>query len=1086
VPHWHHSSVGRRQLGAPARTSSPRVRLPQFAAQSDGLSFRRLGPTAHCHFNLSAIIRIWTDRVARGDSDRTGGPIAPSRRRGRKNSARNLATERKYVSILRADLHRSSDLITGLALEASIARLAPALKEMRSAVHQYGGIVYREMGDGVFAVFGAPVADDLHAVMACFAALELLRRIEALGDGSIRVRIGVHSGLVIAGPRQLDYTKTYDFDGPPLIMAERLQAIAEPGQALASGACRGLAEGYIHFGTGEAHALKGFANLVMVHPIKGIEELSKWRVTLGRGTAAFVGREAELSHLLALGEAAAGAGHNVIVSGEPGVGKSRLVREALHVLHQRGWQSIEAECSPIVGHSPFSLLKNILLIALSALGEAETAALKAELPVAQSNAMQIVLDGAAADTFPDWTKLAPRARGRAIVDMACAVMTRRIGRQPTLLLIEDVQWADEASAAALEAITSLTKGLKLFVLATARTGDLPGWIERTSDVRLRLAPLERDAGLAMLDQLLGPSPRLKPLKARILEHTGAMPLFIEEVCRGLVEAGRLTGAWGEFEPALEEAELGVPLTVQGVIASRIDRLSPREKRILQVAAAIGPQVPSRLLQVISAVEEAVFRPILTALLTAGMLVGSPEAGQGETSFPHECVRQVAYDATLESDRMQLHRRILAELEAEAAAAHNGQDLAAIMVHHAIQAKEWARAAELATGVARRCFGQSAFSDAKRHYELAIASIDKLPLSPSREAIAIDLRIEARMAYGNLGLVSRWLDLAREAEARALASGDRLRRVPALAMRAAALNFCGAPAEAIEAGEAAVREAGQSGEPGWLAYAEYGLGQARFVAGHYLEAVEMLERAYRRFHLEGAAPPPGAGAAQAALLSCMMICVSEAALGDDEGAAAAQARADAIAAENGAPTAAIAAGFSRGVLLLSRDDIKAAEATLAQSLKLARQHEVHLFIPVLANQHGIALLQLGQTEAAREAFETARHEAELLGHRSAALRAELGLVLCAAASPIGRDAALEAVGRCEQSSRQGGYHPLELEALLIKGALLSASGEDSSASRKAAEQMAARIGAVGTERDVCRMLARVLPPAADGGDGSVFG
>lgn len=985
---------------------------------------------------------------------------------------------------MRSDLHRSSDLVTDLALEDSIARLAPALKEMRTAVHQYGGIVYREMGDGIFAVFGAPVADDLHAVMACFAALELLRRIEALGDDSIRVRIGVHSGLVIAGPRHVDYTKTYDFDGPPLIMAERLQAIAEPGQALASEACRELAAGYIRFGTAQTHALKGFAHPVMIHPIKGVEELSKWRVILGRGTAAFVGRQAELSDLLSLGEAAASAGRNVIVSGEPGVGKSRLVREAVNRLHHRGWQSIETECSPIVGHSPFSLLKDILLAALSALGEAEAAALKDGLPMAQSNAIQIVLDGAAADAFPDWTRLAPRARGRAIVDMACAVVTRQIGRQPTLLLIEDVQWADEASAAALEAITKLTRCLPLVVLVTARTGDLPAWIERTSDRRMLLAPLERDDGLAMLEQILGPSPRLQPLKARILEHTGAMPLFIEEVCRGLVEAGRLTGASGAFEPALEEAELGVPLTVQGVIASRIDRLSPREKRLLQVAAAIGPQVASRLLRVVSAVEESAFRPILAALLTAGMLVCSPEAGEGEIWFPHECVRQVAYDATLESDRVKLHKRILAELEIEEAAAHRRQNLAAIMVHHALQAKEWARAAELATGVARRCFDQSAFSDAKRQYELAMASVDKLPPSPSREAIAIDLRIEARMAYGNLGLVSRWLELAKEAEARALASGDHMRRIPALAMRAAALNFCGAPAEALEAGESAVREAAKSGEPGWLAYAEYGLGQARFVAGRYSEAVEMLEKAYHRFHLEGAAPPPGAGAAQAALLSCMMICLSEAALGDDEGAAAAQARADAIAAANGAAPAAIAAGFSRGVLLLSRDDTRAAEVTLARSLKLARQHDVHLFIPVLANQHGIALLQLGQTEEAREDFETARHEAELLGHRSAALRAELGLVLCMAASPIGRDAALEAVRRCEQSCRQGGYQPLELEALLIKAALLGGSGDDFVASRNAAEQLAARIGAVGTERDVRRMLARILPPAADIADNSI--
>ena len=1021
--------------------------------------------------------------VVLGAFNRKRKAIAPSRRRLGK-SARDLATERKYVSILRADLHRSSDLVTGLALEDSIARLAPALEQMRSAVHQYGGIVYREMGDGIFAVFGAPVADDLHAVMACFAALELLRRIEALGDDSVRVRIGVHSGLVVAGPRNLDYTRIYDFDGPPLIMAERLQAIAEPGEALASEDCRVLAEGYIRFGSGETHALKGFARPVIVHPIKGVEELSKWQVTLGRGTAAFVGREAELSHLLSLGEAAAaGAGHNTIVSGEPGVGKSRLVREVLGVLRQRGWQSMEVECSPIVGHSPFSLLKSILATAISALSDAETAALRTDLPVAQLNAMRIILDGAAADTLPDWARLPARARERAIVDMACAVVARRIGQQSTLLLIEDVQWADEASAPALEAISSLAKRLKLFVLTTARTGDLPAWIERNSDARLVLAPLKRDAGLVMLDQLLGTSPRLQPLKARILEHTGAMPLFIEEVCRGLVEAGRLIGGWGRFEPALDEAALGVPLTVQGVIASRIDRLSLREKRFLQIAAAIGPQAPSHLLKVVSGAKESIFRQMLTALLTAGMLVYSPEAGRTAISFPHECVRQVAYDATLESERVKLHKRILKELEAEAA--NNGKDLAALMVHHAVQAREWARAAELATVVARRCFGQSAFADARRHFELAMASVDKLPASPSREAIAIDLRIEARMAYGNLGMVSRWLDLAKEAEARAVAAGDRVRRVPALAMRAAALNFCGAPTEAIEVGQSAVSEAAESGDRGWLAYAEYGLGQAYYVAGNYAEAVKTLEEAYRRFRFEGAAPPPGGGAAQAALLSCMMICVSKAALGDDEGVAAAQARADEIAKETSTPAAAIAAGFSRGVFLLSRDDIKAAEETLAQSLKLARQHEVHLFVPVLANQHGYALLQLGRIEDAREAFRTAHDEAEYLGHRSAALRSEVGLVLCDAASPLKRKAALEAAIRSEQVSRQGGYQPLELEALLIGGALLDALGEDFSASRAAAERLVARIGAVGTKRDVCRMLARVLgkvPLTVCGGDG----
>ncbi len=1066
----HHGwTAVREEPGTSAGLSNIRTHLSFFAASENVAS-----SPAVSTFNDIADLH-----AAKLVHSPLGGRRRPSSvlRARRKKSAQDLATERKYVSILRADLHRSSDLVTDLDLEESIARLAPALQQMRLAVHRYGGIIHREMGDGIFAVFGAPVANDLHAVMACVAALDLLRRIETLGDLRIRVRIGVHSGLVVAGPRELDYTRMYDFDGPPLIMAERLQAIAEPGQALASESCRVLAEGYIHFGSAQRHILKGFAEPVVVHPINSLGEISKWQVTLGRGTTRFIGREAELANLMALGETVSGGtGHAAIVSGEPGIGKSRLVREAQGILHQRGWQSLEAECSPIVGDAPFSLLKNILLAAVRS-GQAEKTAAGAELPPAQSDAMRIILHDTEAGDCSVWTKLTPRARGRAIVDMACAVLMRQVGNRPTLLLIEDVQWADEASAPAMEAIANLSKRLPLLLVATARTEDVPTWVEKTLDRRVALEPLKRVAGLAMLDELLGQSPRLRPLKARILEHTGAMPLFIEEVCRGLFEAGRLTGSWGAFEPTSNGLDLGVPLTVQGMIASRIDRLSPREKRVLQVAAAIGPQVPSHLLQVISALEQSVFRQILNALLAAGMLVSSQQVALSETSFPHECVRQVAYDAALESDRVRLHKAILTQLEADAVAAQHGQELEAIMVHHAIQAKEWVRAADLAAAIARRCFGQAAFPDAKRHFELAIASVDKLPPSPMREATAIDLRIEARMAYGNLGEVSRWLNLAKEAEARALASGDQMRRIPALAMRAAALNFCGAPAEALELGEAAVREAVRSGEPGWVAYAEYGVGQARFIAGHYLEAVKVLERAYRKFRFEGASPPPGGGAAQAALLSCMMICVSQIALGDDSGAAAAQARADAIAAENEGPAAAIAAGFSRGALLLARDEPAAAETSLSHSLKLARQHEIHLFIPVLANQHGLALLEVAQPEQAREAFQAAREEAELLGHRSASLRAELYLALCDVASPSERAAALETVRRCEQSARQGGYQPLELEALLIQSALLSATGQNCAEARSASEKLVRATGAAGTKRDLLRILERILHHSA---------
>jgi tetratricopeptide (TPR) repeat protein len=583
----------------------------------------------------------------------------------------------------------------------------------------------------------------------------------------------------------------------------------------------------------------------------------------------------------------------------------------------------------------------------------------------------------------------------------------------------------------------------------------------------------------MLDEMLGPSPRLATLKARILNHTGAMPLFVEEVCRGQAEAGALMGAWGAFEPASAEVELGVPLTVQGVIASRIDRLSAPEKRLLQVAAAIGPHVPSRLLQAISELREPTFTVALMALLATGMLLPLPEPTAAANAFPHELVRQVAYDAVLGADKVTLHGRILAELEADVVAGQGGHNAAAAAVHHALMAREWSRAADYAAGIARQCLAQSALPDATRYFEVAMEAVDRLPTSATRETRAIDLRIEARLAYANLGRVSRWLDLAKEAEARAKDAGDGARRVAALAVRAAALNFCGTPFEAVEAGEAAVREAAQSGEPGWLGYAEYGLGQARYVAGQYREAVEVLANAYDRFAVGSASPPSGASSSHLALLCCMMTCVIQSALGDEPAAAAAQAKVDAIASDEGSRLSTIAAGFSRGVLFLCNDQLEAAEGTLARSLELARQHDVNLFVPVLGWQHGLALLRLGRAEDAREAFRITKNEAANLGHRSLELRAEIGLALCDTASPAQQRAALEIVCNCEQAAREFGYEPIELEALQVRASLLCAMKDDGwVAARRAAEQIALRLGAAGLQREILRVLARVVVPSFD--------
>ena len=196
---------------------------------------------------------------------------------------------------------------------------------MRAAVREFGGVVTKELGDGLFGVFGAPIAEDLHAVMACHAGLDLVRRVAELRDTALHVRVGLHSGQVVAGVARADLAETYDLGGPALAMAERLEAAAGPDQVLASEVCSRLAEGHIRFGPAVTLALKGFPKPVVAHAVRGVGELSKWRVSLARRSSAFVGREAELDALRdrAAAVQAGGTGRRVALLGEPGVGKSR-------------------------------------------------------------------------------------------------------------------------------------------------------------------------------------------------------------------------------------------------------------------------------------------------------------------------------------------------------------------------------------------------------------------------------------------------------------------------------------------------------------------------------------------------------------------------------------------------------------------------------------------------------------------------------------------------------------------------------------------------------------------------------------------
>jgi class 3 adenylate cyclase/tetratricopeptide (TPR) repeat protein len=945
-------------------------------------------------------------------------------------------SERKFVTILRTDVVHSTDLIAELEPEQALLRLEPALAAMRAAVRQFGGIVSKEMGDGLAAVFGAPVADDNHAPLACHAAIELVRRVGSLGDPGLQVRVGLHSGFVVTYVVASEFSRVYEIGGAAQHLAARLEAAAEPGHIYASEACQKLAEGPVRFEYLGRKPLRGFADPVPIYRVTGASDVSSWQLRKTRNVSRFVNRLQEKALLRRAAADTGAGGRTVCLTGDPGMGKSRLVHEFLQELDSEGWRLIEAECSPNLQGAPFAALKGLLRSILGAAAAdrpGDVTDPRAGLPRILRSALDAALDLPNLDE--QWDRLEPQSRGRAICDAGCALVENLARQQRTVLLIEDLQWVDRASDVVMAALASL-RTPNLLIVITSRPDGIPDWVARCNAENLALRPLDESSGRAMLDAILGLSSTTFDLKSRIIRHTANVPLFVEEVCRGFKETGILQGQWGDLALAQPVEELGIPTSIQGVIAVRLDRLPRGERALIQIAAALGPRSTVATLREVAALPEAVFQRALAALDRAELLVRADGAAADTFEFPHDMVRQVTYDSMVERTREKIHTRILSALENDEAWREEADKLC----YHATRAKDWAKALAYGRSVARKCVARSAFADATSHFEIAMDALDRTPVCRERETEAIDLRIEARMAYMGSGRVAEWLDLGQEAERRANAIDDIERKVAAMTVRSAAQNFYDTPAEAVATGEQVVALTEGWGDLGWLNLAEYGLGQAYFIAGRYREADRMLGRAAARLMGPQASAPIGTTVEYLLLMCCMMKSLTHTTLGELDTAGEFQRRAQAIADESQRPFDRVAAAYSGGNLMLGRGNPAEAAVILEEAFALAQEHGVRLFVPVTACQLGMAYLEQERVEAARNILAKSREGAVAVGYKSNELRASIYLALALSRSGDVR-AALNMLRDARNTARQQGFGGLEAEALLCE-AMVTPATDDS--------------------------------------------
>jgi adenylate cyclase len=529
-------------------------------------------------------------------------------------------------------------------------------------VQRYGSTVAQWTGDGIMAVFGAPIALEDHAVRGCLAALGLQQEAKRLAvdvrerDGiDLRLRVGLNSGEVIAGglgSGQFGYATV----GEQVGMAQRMESVAPPGGVMLSASTARLVEGAASLAELELVRIKGAEQPVPVRRLLGMVDGPR---AGGRAESDLVGRRWEMAAVEGLlDRAIGGQGAVVGVVGSPGIGKSRLVREVTAMAAARGVEVFAAFCESHTSDIPFYVVTRLLRAATGVGGldnAAARAGVRAQFPDADREDVLLLEDLLGiADPEVALAKIDPDARRRRLTALVNAASLAR--KTPAVYVIEDLHWIDEVSESLLAdfvAVISQTPSLVLF----SYRPEYRGALSRMSDAQsIALGPLSDSETTALILQLLGPAGSVGGLATMIAERAAGNPFFVEEIVRDLAERGVLRGERGAYLSAAEVAEVSVPVTLQAAIAARMDRLDPKAKQTLHAAAVIGLRFSAEQLALLDGGAE------LGELIAAELVDQVRFTPHAEYAFHHPLVRTVAYETQLKSDRVELHRRLATAIE----------------------------------------------------------------------------------------------------------------------------------------------------------------------------------------------------------------------------------------------------------------------------------------------------------------------------------------------------------------------------------------------------------------------------------------
>jgi class 3 adenylate cyclase len=677
--------------------------------------------------------------------------------------------ERKVVTVLFADIVGSTEMIGDHDPEQALDRLRPALARMGEAVNRFHGTIVRSMGDGLMVIFGVPQAQEDHALRACQAALLM---VQSSRDNGITLRVGIHSGEIVAGLPD-GFTKEQSVYGAAVHLASRLEHMAQPGHICLTESTFRLVQSHCDGRALGQQDVKGFPRPIAIYRLVGMKTSRTPFRDAVIGT--YRGREAELTALLdAFAGAERGAGKAVGILAPPGLVKSRLCFEFARAARDRLVPVLDLRASPYDHSGPLQPLVEFFrtFFRIGSADDAATALSKVSSRIAATvpdlvEDVPIVTEflGIRQERAPA-AAIDPKVRHARLINLVSSLV-RDGTRTPSVIIIEDIHWLDEASVEFVSALVDIISVSRVLLIFTYRPSFVPPWSEGSGFLEIKLDELRDEEVSALTSDLIGDHPSTRGIAGRVVERSGGNPFFAEELIRSLVDAGELQGHPGDYHAVGESPAETLPATVQTVIGARIDRLLPADKEVLQIGATIGREFPFSVLAEVTRSAADDLGDILGRLARLELVQGVTSEEQADRfAFRHPLIQEVAYAMQLRSRRIELHASVAKALERF----HHNQlsEYADLIAYHYEAARDLSSAA-IYTARAAAWIGTTNSRMAMKSWQKVRLLLQSQPRSPATDRLRITAAGQIMNAAWREGIsaeeiapfASEALDLARE-------------------------------------------------------------------------------------------------------------------------------------------------------------------------------------------------------------------------------------------------------------------------------------------------------------------------------------